>query len=394
VPWSRVWPTWQALLEGRSGIRLRKISTPDDMLSIKGPLGSVADGDCEEPANLVENKTFRSLDRFCKLAIISVAEALTDSGFADAHYDPAEVAILFGSATGGVTSMEESYFRVFRQNSARIHPLSIPRFMGSGPASAISQSFGITGPALCTSSACASSAHAIAEAAWYIRSGRAKAVIAGGTEASLTYGGVLGWQSLGALARDTCRPFSIGRTGMVPAEGAAALVLENYDQARERGAQIYGEVVGCGYSSDAFHLTQPKTEGAIRAMSQALTESALPSDTRFLISTHGTGTQLNDSSEAAALNILFAADLDRHLAIATKSSHGHMIGATGAIELLIGLLALKNRTAPPVCNFLGHDPACALPLVVGEPREFRSAALLSNSFAFGGLNSVLVMSGV
>ena len=253
--------------------------------------------------------------------------------------------------------MEESYFRVFRQNSGRIHPLSIPRFMGSGPASAISQSFGITGPALCTSSACASSAHAIAEAAWYIRSGRAKAVIAGGTEASLTYGGVLGWQSLGALARDTCRPFSIGRTGMVPAEGAAALVLENYDQARERGAQIYGEVVGCGYSSDAFHLTQPKTEGAIRAMSPALTESALPSDTRFLISTHGTGTQLNDSSEAAALNTLFAADLDRHLAIATKSSHGHMIGATGAIELLIGLLALKNRTAPPVCNFLGPDPS-------------------------------------
>jgi nodulation protein E len=181
---------------------------------------------------------------------------------------------------------------------------------------------------------------------------------------------------------------------MVPAEGAAALVLENYDAARERGAQIYGEVVGCGYSSDAFHLTQPKTEGAVRAMSQALAESALPSDTSFLISTHGTGTQLNDSSEAAALNALFAADLDRHLAIATKSSHGHMIGATGAIELLIGLLALKNRAAPPVCNFLGHDPACALPLVIGEPREIRNAALLSNSFAFGGLNSVLVMSGV
>jgi nodulation protein E len=354
----------------------------------------VPEGSSGEPANLVENRTFKSLDRFCKLAIISAAEAITDAGLKSAKYDPDDIAILFGSSTGGLISLEDSYFRVYGQHAARVHPMSIPRFMGSGAASAIAQSFGITGPAWCASSACASSAHAIAEAAWYIRSGRSKAVIAGGAEASLSYGHVLAWHCLGALAKDTCRPFSMGRTGMALAEGAATLVLEDYDAARQRGAQIYGEVLGCGYSSDAYHLTQPKTEGAVRAMAQALKESRLPSDTRLLISTHGTGTPLNDSSEAAALTSILGADLDRHIAIATKSSHGHMIGATGAMELLIGALALKERVAPAVCNYLGPDPACALPLALEEPRQFHDAALLSNSFAFGGLNSALVIARI
>ncbi len=389
-----VGPTWTALLEGRSGIRHTRIAVPDDSLAIEAPLGHVPADDCGEPSGLVENRTFKSLDRFCKLAIISAAEAIADAGIESAKYDPSEIAILFGSSTGGLVSLEESYFRVYGQHATRVHPMSIPRFMGSGAASAIAQSFGITGPAWCVSSACASSAHAIAEAAWYIRSGRAKAAIAGGAEASLSYGHVLAWHCLGALAKDTCRPFSMGRTGMSLAEGAATLVLEDYDAARQRGAQIYGEVLGCGYSSDAFHLTQPKPEGAVRAMAQALKESRLPSDTRLLISTHGTGTPLNDSSEVAALTSLLGADLDRHIAIATKSSHGHMIGATGAMELLIGALALKERVAPAVCNYLGPDPACALPLALEEPREFRDAALLSNSFAFGGLNSVLVMSRI
>ena len=389
-----VGPTWAALMEGRSGIQRTKVAVPDNSSSIEAPLGAVPDGQSGEPANLLENRTFKSLDRFCKLAIISAAEAIADAGFESAKHDPSDIAILFGSSTGGLISLEDSYFRVYGQHASRVHPMSIPRFMASGAASAIAQSFGITGPAWCASSACASSAHAIAEATWYIRSGRAKAVIAGGAEASLSYGHVLAWNCLGALAKDTCRPFSMGRTGMALAEGAATLVLEDYDVARQRGAQIYGEVLGCGYSSDAFHLTQPKPEGAVRAMAQALKESRLPSDTRLLISTHGTGTPLNDSSEATAVNSLLGADLNRHIAIATKSSHGHMIGATGAMELLIGALALKERVAPQVCNFLGPDPACDLPLAVEEPREFRDAALLSNSFAFGGLNSVLVMSRI
>jgi nodulation protein E len=268
--------------------------------------------------------------------------------------------------------------------------MTVPRFMGSAPAAAISLSFGITGPAWCLSSACASSAHAIAEAVHYIRAGRAKMVIAGGTEASLTYGHLLAWQSLGALAQDTCRPFSIDRSGMAAGEGAATLILEEYEAASRRGAPIYAEITGCGFSSDAHHITQPKSEGAAKAMQQALKESGLATGKRLLISTHGTGTPLNDLSEAVALRSVFGSGLDDHLAIATKSSHGHLLGGTGALEFLLGLLALKEGLAPPVCNFTRPDPDCMVPLVLGEPRAVRDMALLSNSFAFGGLNSVLV----
>jgi nodulation protein E len=219
-------------------------------------------------------------------------------------------------------------------------------------------------------------------------------VLAGGAEASITYGHTLAWQRLGALAKDTCRPFSINRTGMALAEGAAALVLEEYETAKRRGAPIYGELVGSGSSADAYHLTQPKTEGAAKAIRQALKESGLPSGTRFLISTHGTGTQLNDVSEAAALHAVFADRLDDHVAIATKSSHGHLLGGTAALELAVGLLALKEGLAPQVCNFEGPDPACPLPLAVNGPVPIKNVVLLSNSFAFGGLNSVLVVSPV
>jgi nodulation protein E len=386
--------TWSALKEGRSGLAWTKVEGVDPTLFAEAPTGQVREEDAIEPRGLADTKGFKTLDRFCRLAVISAAEALADSGFVDAKYDPDDVAIIFGSSTGGLTSLEESYFRIYGQRAGRVHPMTVPRFMGSGAASVISLTFGITGPAWCISSACASSSHAIAEAAYLIKAGRAKAVLAGGAEASITYGHTLAWQRLGALAKDVCRPFSINRTGMALAEGAAALVLEDYDAARKRGAPIYGEITGMGFSSDAYHLTQPKAEGAAKAMRQALKQSGLDSDTRFLISTHGTGTELNDVSEAAAIRSVFAERLDRQVAIATKSSHGHLLGATGALELAAGLLALKEGLAPPVCNFEGPDPACLLPLAVNEPAPLKDVALISNSFAFGGLNSVLVVSPV
>jgi len=386
--------TWSALKEGRSGITWSRVEGVDPTLFTEAPIGQVREEDCGEPQGLLDAKGFKTLDRFCRLAVIASAEALADASFNDAGYDPDDVAIIFGSSTGGLTSLEESYFRIYGQRAGRVHPMTVPRFMGSGAASVVSLTFGFTGPAWCISSACASSSHAISEAAYLIKAGRAKAVLAGGSEASITYGHTLAWQRLGALAKDACRPFSINRTGMALAEGAAALVLEDYDAARKRGAVIYGEVTGAGYSSDAYHLTQPKTEGAAKAIRLALKQSGLPADTRFLISTHGTGTELNDVSEAAALRSVFADRLDDHVAIATKSSHGHLLGATGALELAVGLLALKEGLAPQVCNFEGPDPACILPLVVDGPEPIKDVALLSNSFAFGGLNSVLVVSSV
>jgi nodulation protein E len=386
--------TWSALKEGRSGIAWTKIEGIDPTLFTEAPVGQVREEACGEPHGLLDNKGFKTLDRFCRLAVIASAEALADSAFGDAHYDPDDVAIIFGSSTGGLTSLEESYFRIYGQRAGRVHPMTVPRFMGSGAASVISLTFGFTGPAWCISSACASSAHAISEAAYMIKAGRAKAVLAGGAEASVTYGHALAWQRLGALAKDVCRPFSINRTGMALAEGAAALVLEEYETAKKRGATIYGEVTGMGYSSDAYHLTQPDTKGAEKAIRQALKQSGLSAATRFLISTHGTGTELNDISEAAALRSVFGDRLDDQIAVATKSSHGHLMGATGALELAVGLLALKEGFAPPVCNFEGPDPACRLPLAIEGPVPIQDVALLSNSFAFGGLNSTLIVTPV
>lgn len=381
---------WAAALSGVSRVTRTKVPGSDHTLFTEAPIAAVRDEDIVAPDHMTDGKTFKLLDRFCKLAIISTQEALGEAGLADAGYDPDDIAIIFGSSTGGLTSLEDSYYRVYGQRSTRLHPMTVPRFMPSSPASAISQAFGITGPAWCVTSACASSAHAIAEAVHYIKAGRAKAVIAGGAEASLTHGHLMAWQSLGALALDTCRPFSIDRTGMALAEGAGTLVLEDYEAARRRGAPIYAEITGSGSSSDAYHITQPKPEGAAKAMRQALKQSGLAAGTPLLISTHGTGTPLNDLSEAQALRSVFGDDLNRHIAIATKSSHGHLLGATGVLEFLLGILALQHGVAPPLCNFTAADPACALPLVLGEPRQFRDAALLSNSFAFGGLNSVLI----
>jgi nodulation protein E len=386
--------TWSALKEGRSGLSWTRVEGADPSLFTEAPIGRVREEDCVEPQSLSDAKGFRTLDRFCRLAVIGAAEALADSAFQDAGYDPQDVAVVFGSSTGGLTSLEDSYFRIYGQRVGRVHPMTVPRFMGSGAASVVSLTFGFTGPAWCISSACASSSHAISEAAYLIKTGRAKAVLAGGAEASITYGHTLAWQRLGALAKDACRPFSIDRSGMALAEGAAAIVLEDYETAKKRGAPIYGELSGAGYSSDAYHLTQPKTEGAVRAMCQALKQSGLSGDTQFLISTHGTGTELNDVSEAAALHAVFADRLDEQVAIATKSSHGHLLGATGALELAVGLIALRNGLAPQICNFAGPDPACPLPLAIDEPVQLKQAALISNSFAFGGLNSVLVVSPV
>lgn len=386
--------TWSALKEGRSGIAWTKVVGADPTLFTEAPIGQVREEDCGEPQGLSDGKSFKTLDRFCRLAVIGAAEALADASFRDAGYDPDDVAVIFGSSTGGLTSLEDSYYRIYGQRVGRVHPMTVPRFMGSGAASVVSLTFGFAGPAWCISSACASSSHAISEAAYLIKAGRAKAVLAGGAEASITYGHTLAWQRLGALANDACRPFSINRTGTALAEGAAALVLEDYEAAKKRGATIYGELTGAGYSSDAYHLTQPKTEGAVKAMRQALKQSGLSENTQFLISTHGTGTELNDVSEAAALRAVFGDRLNDQIAIATKSSHGHLLGGTGALELVVGLIALKQGLAPQLCNFAGPDPACPLPLALDEPMPLGRAALISNSFAFGGLNSVLVVSPV
>jgi nodulation protein E len=262
--------------------------------------------------------------------------------------------------------------------------------MSSAAVSQLSMIFGIKGVAFAISSACASSAHAIAEAAYMIRAGRTRIAVAGGADASFTYGAWAAWLGLRAMAPDACRPFSIDRKGMVLGEGAASLVLEDLDHARARGATIYAEIIGMGGSSDAAHLTAPSVEGAGAAVRAAYAEAAIPADTPVLVSAHGTGTPLNDKTESEVMRGVLGGGLDRHRVIATKSAHGHLLGAGGAIEFLLGVLALGEGVAPPILGYLGPDPECDLPLALGETQAFEAEALVSNSFAFGGLNSVLI----
>ncbi|WP_285017312.1 beta-ketoacyl-[acyl-carrier-protein] synthase family protein [Novosphingobium sp. fls2-241-R2A-195] len=329
------------------------------------------------------------LDRLSSFALEAGLEAVTHAGLL-AH--PALVqrtAILLGCGSGGNGTIETAYERLFAAGQSRVHPQTIPSSMIAAPAAQLSMLLGVHGPVLTLSGACASSAQALGEAMHMIRAGRADVVIAGGAEACLTRGSLTGWQSLGVLAPDTCRPFSRDRRGMVLGEGAAVLVLESERHAHARGARVLGELAGYGVSSDATHMTAPDVEGIAAAIRAAHEDAGIGIDTPALVSAHGTGTALNDPAEAAAMHRVYGPALAHHRVIATKSAHGHMIGATGAIEFLLGLVALSEGIAPPVLNHLGPDPDCDLPLVLAA-QEFAPDVLVSNSFAFGGLNAVLV----
>lgn len=378
---------WRAVCEGRGAIRDLPSSMPSG-------IAAWVEGDPTQAPHLggVEPERLRKLgrlDRLSAFALEAGLEALADAGLERHPALANRTAIVLGCGSGGNTVIEAAYERLFARDQPKVHPQTIPSSMLAAPAAHMSMLLGVHGPVFTLSNACASSANALGEAMHMIRSGRVDVAFAGGAEACLTRGSLTGWQSLGVLAPDTCRPFSRDRRGMVLGEGAAVLVLESEQHARKRGAQVHGELVGYGTSSDAVHMTAPDVDGIAAALRAAHEDAGMAFDTPALISAHGTGTALNDPAEAAALRQVYGLALARHRIIATKSAHGHMVGATGAIEFLLGLKALGANTAPPVLNFLGPDPDCEVPLVL-EPEVFEADVLISSSFAFGGLNAVLV----
>jgi nodulation protein E len=383
--------TWARLAAGEGAIApIRRGLRDDDGFMIEGPAAVVETLDGSAVEAHAGRRVLTQMDAAAAYAAVATHEALADAGLLDQPALLAAAAIVYGAASGGNQTIEDAYARVFLRRQPSIHPLTIPKSMASAPVSQLSMLFGIKGLAFATSSACASSAHAVGEAMHMIRAGRSRIVVTGGADASITYGSWLGWRALQAMSPRTCRPFSAGRDGMVLGEGAASLVLEDLEHARARGAAIYAEVAGAGASSDAFHLTQPDGSGALAAIVAAHDDANAPLDAPALVSTHGTGTPLNDKTEAEALRRAYGGALERHCVIATKSAHGHLLGGAGAIEFLIGLLALRQGLAPPVLNFLGPDPDCALPLALGAPQQCEADLLVSNSLAFGGLNSVLI----
>ena len=373
--------TNQALRAGRSAIGPLAIADLD-RLSVK--IGAqVTDWEAETH---FDRSQLGLLDRHVQFALVAARQARAQAA-CPAAAD--QTAVIMGNAGGGLTTSDAAFRAVYAEGKARVHPFTVPRLMGSAAASHISMEMGLTGPAFSVSSACASSNHAIGLAFQMVRSGMGEAAFAGGSEAMLSFGGLKAWEGLRVMSPEACRPFSAGRNGMVQGEGAAVFALEPRDAALARGAPIMAEIIGFSMTSDASDIVLPNPEGAARAMSGAMADAGiLPAEVDH-INAHGTGTTANDRSESEAITRVFG---DRRLAItATKSLHGHLIGAAGAVELLAVLLALQEGVIAPTAGYLAADPDCPVDLVTGQARLADVRVALSNAFAFGGLNSVLVL---
>ena len=341
-------------------------------------------------AGTVAGKRAAGLDRHCLLALLAGREAWADAA---PHPEPTRAGAVM-AATIGVDTYDAAAVALYAENARRLPPLTVPRVMPSAPASALSIEFGLRGASFAVASACASGTHAIGLAAGMIRAGMLDVALAGGSDASLSFGLLKAWEALRVLSPDTCRPFARDRSGLVLGEGAAVLVLEDYARARARGATIHAEIMGFGMSADAADLLAPDRDGALRAMQGALDDAGLPPDRVDHVNAHGTGTRLNDATEAAALHDLLGPRAARVPVSAIKSQIGHCLNAAGAIEAVATVLALRDGFVPPTIGFTEPDPDCRLDCVPNEARRVRTSLALSNSFAFGGLNAALAIGRV
>jgi nodulation protein E len=332
------------------------------------------------------------LDPVSQFALFAANEAIAQSGLDfSAGVLAQRTAVVVGTGVGGETTQDEQSRRLYADKATRVHPLSIIRLMTNAPASQISIAHGLRGPAFAVGSACASTYHAIAQAAMMIRSGVADVAIAGGSESGLSYGAFRAWEAMRVLADDTCRPFSANRRGLVLAEGAGMFVLESMAHARRRGAIILGELAGFGMTADAADIVAPDSRGAASAMTLAMADAGLAAQDVDYINAHGTGTLANDAAETAAIHAAFGNHAARLAISSTKSMHGHALGASGALELVAVLGAMRDSVVPPTANLDKADPACDLDYVPNSARSMTVRTALSNSFAFGGLNAVLAL---
>src|ERR1019366_3700058 len=331
------------------------------------------------------------MDRFAQFAVIAAREAVAAAAPEWTAELRENAAIITGSCVGGQSTEDIGFQEIYKHGRNRVHPLTIPKTMANAGASHISMEFGVTGPSFTISTACSSAAHAIGQAYWMIRSGAAPLAISGGSEAPFSCGILKAWEAMRVVSPDTCRPFSKDRHGMILGEGAAMFVLEPLEAARARGARIHAELVGFGMSADACHITQPSIEGAARAMRAALRSARLAPEQIGYINAHGTATLANDLTETAAIRQVFGAHADRLAISSTKSMHGHALGAAAALECLATAIALRDGVLPPTANFNEPDPGCDLDVIPNVARHQQVEYALSNSFAFGGLNAVLVL---
>ena len=388
---------WSALLAGQSGVG---VIEQFDTSAFKVHFGGEVKNFNPEP--LVDRKTAHRLDRFAQFAMVASHAAVKDSGVDFAKEDVYRCGGIIGSGIGGLNEFEEQHGRYVKDGPRRISPFTIPKMIANAAAGNVSIEFGLCGPNTAVSTACASAAHAVADAMRAIQWGYADVMLAGGSESAITPMGIGGFCSARALSlrnddpRAASRPFDKDRDGFVLSEGAGIVVLEELEHARKRGAPLYAELLGVGSTADAHHITQPHPcgTGAGKAIELALRDAQLnPEDVQY-VNAHGTSTPLGDEAETKAIKDVFGSHARKLSISSTKSMLGHLLGASGGVELIVCALTLRHRVVHPTTNYQTPDPACDLDYVPNTAREMNVRHAISNSFGFGGHNCTLVVGAI
>jgi 3-oxoacyl-[acyl-carrier-protein] synthase II len=389
---------WRRLLAGESGIsRIERFDASAFSAQIAG---EIKDFNSE---SWIDKRVARHMDRFAQMAVAGSIQAVKDSGLDLKNLpDPFRAGAIIGSGIGGLTEIEEQHSRLLEKGPMRVSPFMVPKLMINAAAGQISITFGIKGPNMGVANACASANNAIGQAFWTIQRDEADIMVTGGSEAALTPLALAGFCTARALSTRNdeparaSRPFDRGRDGFVLSEGAGIIILEEYEHAKCRGAKAYAEVIGFGMSGDGLHIVQPDPEGrgAAGAIRQMLRDGGAGADSVDYINAHGTATPLGDIAETKAIKTVFG-DHARKLAISsTKSSIGHLLGASGGVEFIATALAIRDQIVPPTINLDDPDPDCDLDYVPLKPREMTIRRASSNSFGFGGHNACLLLQGV
>jgi len=333
------------------------------------------------------------LDRFSQLSILAAEQAAADAALTS-HDSLGKAAVIVGNAAGSKNTDEEVYRKIHTSKRPRVHPLAIPKGMHSAVASSVSKHLGIKGPVFSISSACASGAHSIIQGSLMIQSGLVDVALVGGTDAPFPYVLLKAWEAMRVVSNDVCRPFSKDRKGMSLGEGAGIIVLESEAHAKKRGARIYAELAGYGMSADAGHITRPDVDNIADTIKQALKHAGVEAKDVDYVNAHGTGTVANDLAETQALHQVFGEHACKLAVSSTKSMHGHALGASSAMEFIASALAIHHNIIPPTANFTQAGEGCDLDYVPNIARHVQTDVVISNSFAFGGLNAVLVLKSV
>ncbi|WP_417253757.1 beta-ketoacyl-[acyl-carrier-protein] synthase family protein [Celeribacter sp.] len=378
--------TLAAMAEGKNGVSELEFRDVDRLAIKIG--GQIHGWNAEGRFNRQQMALY---DRFTQFTLVAAEEAIRQSGLEFIGDLATRSGVILGTSGGGLTTQDDNYRVVYEEGKNRVHPFVVPKLMNNAACSHVSMAYNLKGPSFTVATACASSNHAMGQAFNMIRCGMSTAMVTGGSESMLCFGGVKAWEGLRVMSKDACRPFSMNRNGMVQGEGAAVFVFEEYEHAKKRGADILAEVIGFAMTSDASDIVMPSKQGAARAISGALNDAQVDASVVGYINAHGTGTAANDKTECAAVADALGAHADNIMISSTKSMHGHLIGGTGAVELLACIMALRDGIIAPTINYEEPDPECALDVVPNVARDAQVEVALSNAFAFGGLNAVLAL---